>query len=616
MLTKKSIIFGLERILKMEPPALSIQLKTLPASPGVYQYFDAKGTIIYVGKAKNLKKRVNSYFTKNHDNHRTRILVRNIVRIEHIVVSSEMDALLLENNLIKKYQPRYNVLLKDDKSYPWICIKKERFPRLFATRKIIKDGSEYYGPYTSMKTVRTLLDLIKGLYPLRTCKYDLAAEKIAAEKYKVCLEYHLGNCLAPCVDKIPQEDYDNNIKAIRSIIKGNFKDSLQNFKEQMQAHAENMNFEEAQKIKEKLEILQNYQAKSTIVNPKISNVDVFSIITDEAYGYVNFLQLSYGSIIRSHTIEIKKKLDETPSELLSLTIIEIRQRFHSQSPEIYLPFSVDLGNKIKVTVPQLGDKKQLVELSERNAKYFRMERFKQMQIVDPDRHTNRLMIQMKSDLRLSEEPRHIECFDNSNLQGSNPVAACVVFRNGKPFKKDYRHYNIKTVEGPDDFASMEEVVYRRYKRLQEEGQSLPQLIIIDGGKGQLSSALKSLDLLGLRGKIAIVGIAKRLEEIYFPEDPIPLYLDKKSESLKVIQFLRNEAHRFGITLHRNKRSKGAIQSELDRIPGVGPKTKEILLKKFKSVKRVKEAPLSNLIATLGPQKGEQLFNYLHPKEER
>lgn len=600
----------------MEPPALSIQLKTLPASPGVYQYFDAKGTIIYVGKAKNLKKRVNSYFTKNHDNHRTRILVRNIVRIEHIVVSSEMDALLLENNLIKKYQPRYNVLLKDDKSYPWICIKKERFPRLFATRKIIKDGSEYYGPYTSMKTVRTLLDLIKGLYPLRTCKYDLAAEKIAAEKYKVCLEYHLGNCLAPCVDKIPQEDYDNNIKAIRSIIKGNFKDSLQNFKEQMQAHAENMNFEEAQKIKEKLEILQNYQAKSTIVNPKISNVDVFSIITDEAYGYVNFLQLSYGSIIRSHTIEIKKKLDETPSELLSLTIIEIRQRFHSQSPEIYLPFSVDLGNKIKVTVPQLGDKKQLVELSERNAKYFRMERFKQMQIVDPDRHTNRLMIQMKSDLRLSEEPRHIECFDNSNLQGSNPVAACVVFRNGKPFKKDYRHYNIKTVEGPDDFASMEEVVYRRYKRLQEEGQSLPQLIIIDGGKGQLSSALKSLDLLGLRGKIAIVGIAKRLEEIYFPEDPIPLYLDKKSESLKVIQFLRNEAHRFGITLHRNKRSKGAIQSELDRIPGVGPKTKEILLKKFKSVKRVKEAPLSNLIATLGPQKGEQLFNYLHPKEER
>ncbi len=595
----------------MEHADLSVQLKTLPDSPGVYQYYDTKGNIIYVGKAKNLKKRVNSYFTKTHDNHRTRLLVRNIVNIEHIVVESEMDALLLENNLIKKHKPRYNVLLKDDKTYPWICIKKERFPRIFATRKIIKDGSEYFGPYTSMKTVRTLLDLIKGLYPLRTCNYDLSAEKIAADKYKVCLEYHLGNCLAPCVDKISAEDYDENIKAIRAIIKGNFKDSLQQFKLQMQKHAENMAFEEAQKIKEKLDILQNYQAKSTIVNPKISNVDVFSIITDEAYGYVNFLQLSYGSIIRSHTIEIKKKLDETPEALLQLAIVEIRQRFHSQSPEVYLPFAVDLGDKIKVTIPQLGDKKHLVDLSERNAKYFRMERFKQMQIVDPDRHTNRLMTQMKADLRLHEEPRHIECFDNSNLQGSNPVAACVVFRDGKPYKKDYRHYNIKTVVGPDDFASMEEVVYRRYKRLQEEGESLPQLIIIDGGKGQLSSALKSLDRLGLRGKIAIVGIAKRLEEIYFPQDPIPLYLDKKSESLKVIQYLRNEAHRFGITFHRNKRSKGAIRSGLDAIPGVGPKTKENLLKKFKSFKRIKAAPIEDLIALLGEKKGKQLHEHLH-----
>ena len=595
----------------MEHADLSVQLKTLPDSPGVYQYYDTKGNIIYVGKAKNLKKRVNSYFTKNHDNHRTRLLVRNIVNIEHIVVESEMDALLLENNLIKKHKPRYNVLLKDDKTYPWICIKKERFPRIFATRKIIKDGSEYFGPYTSMKTVRTLLDLIKGLYPLRTCNYDLSDEKIAADKYKVCLEYHLGNCLAPCVDKISAEDYDENIKAIRAIIKGNFKDSLQQFKHQMQKHAENMAFEEAQKIKEKLDVLQNYQAKSTIVNPKISNVDVFSIITDEAYGYVNFLQLSYGSIIRSHTIEIKKKLDETPEQLLQLAIVEIRQRFHSQSAEVYLPFAVDLGNKIKVTIPQLGDKKHLVDLSERNAKYFRMERFKQMQIVDPDRHTNRLMSQMKADLRLHEEPRHIECFDNSNLQGSNPVAACVVFRDGKPYKKDYRHYNIKTVVGPDDFASMEEVVYRRYKRLQEEGESLPQLIIIDGGKGQLSSALKSLDRLGLRGKIAIVGIAKRLEEIYFPQDPIPLYLDKKSESLKVIQYLRNEAHRFGITFHRNKRSKGAIRSGLDAIPGVGPKTKENLLKKFKSFKRIKAAPMEDLIALLGEKKGKQLHEHLH-----
>ena len=597
----------------MEHTDLTVQLKTLPSSPGVYQYFDSKGTIIYVGKAKNLKKRVNSYFTKNHDNHKTRILVKNIVTIEHIVVESEMDALLLENNLIKKHKPRYNVLLKDDKTYPWICIKKERFPRIFATRKIIKDGSEYFGPYTSMKTVRTLLDLIKGLYPLRSCNYDLSEEKIEAQKYKLCLEYHLGNCLAPCEDKIDASQYDDNITAIRAIIKGNFKDSLLQFKQQMQAHAANMEFEEAQKIKEKLDVLQNYQAKSTIVNPKISNVDVFSIITDEAYGYVNFLQLSYGSIIRSHTIEIKKKLAETKEELLSLAIIEIRQRFHSQSPEVYLPFSLDLGDKIKVSVPQLGDKKHLVELSERNAKYFRMERFKQMQIVDPDRHTNRLMSQMKADLRLSEEPRHIECFDNSNLQGSNPVAACVVFRNGKPYKKDYRHYKIKTVEGPDDFASMEEVVYRRYKRLVEEGQSLPQLIIIDGGKGQLSSALKSLDLLGLRGKIAIVGIAKRLEEIYFPEDPIPLYLDKKSESLKVIQFLRNEAHRFGITFHRNKRSKGAIKSGLDAIPGVGPKTKETLLKKFKSFKRIKAATENDLIFVLGENKGKQLYQHLHTK---
>ena len=595
----------------MEHTDLTVQLKTLPSSPGVYQYFDSKGTIIYVGKAKNLKKRVNSYFTKNHDNHKTRILVKNIVTIEHIVVESEMDALLLENNLIKKHKPRYNVLLKDDKTYPWICIKKERFPRIFATRKIIKDGSEYFGPYTSMKTVRTLLDLIKGLYPLRSCNYDLSEEKIEAQKYKLCLEYHLGNCLAPCEDKIDASQYDENITAIRAIIKGNFKDSLLQFKQQMQAHAANMEFEEAQKIKEKLDVLQNYQAKSTIVNPKISNVDVFSIITDEAYGYVNFLQLSYGSIIRSHTIEIKKKLAETKEELLSLAIIEIRQRFHSQSPEVYLPFPLELG--IKISVPQLGDKKHLVDLSERNAKYFRMERFKKMQIIDPDRHTNRLMTQMKADLRLSEEPRHIECFDNSNLQGSNPVAACVVFRNGKPYKKDYRHYNIKTVEGPDDFASMEEVVYRRYKRLVEEGQSLPQLIIIDGGKGQLSSALKSLDLLGLRGKIAIVGIAKRLEEIYFPEDPIPLYLDKKSESLKVIQFLRNEAHRFGITFHRNKRSKGAIKSGLDAIPGVGPKTKETLLKKFKSFKRIKAATENDLIFVLGENKGKQLYQHLHTK---
>jgi excinuclease ABC subunit C len=594
----------------MKNSALSIQIQTLPKEPGVYQYFDKNDLIIYIGKAINLKRRVSSYFNKTHDSNKTKLLVKNIVRMEHIVVESEMDALLLENNLIKKHKPRYNILLKDDKTYPWICIKKERFPRIFSTRRVIKDGSDYYGPYTNKKMVYILLDLIRGLYPIRNCTFDLSEQKVAAKKYKVCLEYHMGNCLAPCENKMTEQQYNQNIKAIRSILKGNFKESLQGFKTQMEEHALNMEYEEAQKIKEKLEILENYQSKSTIVNPKINNVDVFSIVTDDQYGYVNFLQLSFGSIIRSNTLEIKKKLEETPEEILSLAVIEIRQRFNSQSPEIYLPFPLNFGKSIRVTVPQLGDKKKILELSERNAKYFRMERFKQIKIVDPDRHTNRLMSQMKHDLRLSSEPRHIECFDNSNLQGSNPVAACVVFKNGKPTKKEYRHYNIKTVEGPDDFASMEEVVFRRYKRLLDEKQSLPQLIIVDGGKGQLSSALKSIDRLGLRGKIAIVGIAKRLEEIYFPEDPIPLYLDKKSESLKVIQFLRNEAHRFGITLHRNKRSKKAIQSGLDVFPGIGPKTKETLLKKFKSFKRIKEANKDDLIQIIGNSKGTLLFNQL------
>ncbi|AXP80374.1 UvrABC system protein C [Mariniflexile rhizosphaerae] len=597
----------------MDKPTLEIQLQTLPNQPGVYQYYDAEGTIIYVGKAKNLKKRVGSYFTKTHDNGKTRVLVKKIATIKHIVVDTETDALLLENNLIKKYQPKYNVMLKDDKSYPWICIKNERFPRVFSTRRIFKDGSDYFGPYTSMKTVHTLLDLIKGLYPLRNCNYDLSESKIEAGKYKVCLEYHLGNCKGPCEGFETEEAYSKNIKDIKEILKGNFKDSLSQFKTQMKRLAEDMRFEEAQKIKEKIEILENYQAKSTIVNPKISNVDVFSIMSDESYGYVNFLQLSYGSIIRSHTLEIKKKLDETDVELLELAITEIRQRFHSTSKEIYVPFKVELGEGIKVTVPQLGDKKHILDLSLRNAKYYRMERFKQDKIVDPDRHTNRIMAQMKADLRLHEEPRHIECFDNSNIQGTNPVAACVVFRNGKPSKKDYRHFNIKTVVGPDDFASMEEVVYRRYKRMLDEEQSLPQLIIIDGGKGQLSSALKSLDALELRGKIAIIGIAKRLEELFYPNDPIPLYLDKKSETLKVIQQLRNEAHRFGIEHHRNKRSKSALNTELETIPGIGEKTIVDLLKHFKSAKRVANAKLDELEPVVGVSRAEKIYNYYHTK---
>tara|TARA_B110001454_G_scaffold104151_1_gene98106 strand:- start:516 stop:2312 length:1797 start_codon:yes stop_codon:yes gene_type:complete len=597
------------------PISLELQIKTLPNEPGVYQYFDKEDVIIYVGKAKNLKKRVASYFNKNHENGKTRVLVKKIVRIKHIVVNTETDALLLENNLIKKYKPRYNVLLKDDKSYPWICIKKERFPRVFMTRRVIKDGSEYFGPYTSVKTVRVLLDLIKELYTLRTCKYDLSHQNVNEGKYKVCLEYHLKNCKGACEGLETETHYNNAIVEIRNIIKGNFKESLEKFKEMMLVCAEKMEFEEAQEIKEKLSLLGNYQSKSTIINPSINNVDVFSIISDETHGYANFLKISNGSIIQSHTTEIKKKLDETDKELLELFIVEIRQRFDSQSPEIYAPFKVNLGENVKVTIPKLGDKKRIVELSERNAKYYRMEQFKQVQIVDPDRHVKRIMAQMKKDLRLHAEPRHIECFDNSNIQGTHPVAACVVFKDGKPSKKDYRHYNIKTVEGPDDFASMEEVVYRRYKRLLEEEQPLPQLIIVDGGKGQLSSALKSLDILGLRGKIAIIGIAKRLEEIYYPDDPIPLYLDKKSETLKITQYLRNEAHRFGITFHRNKRSKTAIQSELEQIPDVGTQTITTLLRKFKSAKRVKEASFSDLKEVIGNARATNVYEYFHPQKK-
>ncbi|WP_340066263.1 excinuclease ABC subunit UvrC [Ascidiimonas aurantiaca] len=592
---------------------VQIQIQTLPDSPGVYEFYDKNDKIIYVGKAKSLKKRVASYFQKNHNTGKTRVLVSKITTVKHIVVQTETDALLLENNLIKKYRPRYNVLLKDDKSYPWICIKKERFPRVFPTRKLIKDGSEYYGPYTSMKTVRTLLDLIRGLYPLRTCNYDLSQEKIEAGRYKVCLEYHLGNCKGPCEGLQTADAYEAQVSEIRKIIKGDFKGSLASFRDQMKELAANMAYEEAQKVKEKIEILENYQVKSTIVNPGINNVDVFSIVSDETYAYVNFLQLSYGAIIRSHTVELKKKLDETDKELLELAITELRQRFHSQSDEIFLPFEVHVAGNAKITIPKLGDKKRIVELSERNARHFRQERFKQAKVIDPDRHVKRIMTQMKKDLRLSSEPYHIECFDNSNIQGSNPVAACVVFRDGKPSKKEYRHFNIKTVTGPDDFASMEEVVYRRYKRMVEEDEPLPQLIVIDGGKGQLSSALKSLEKLDLRGRIAIIGIAKKLEEIYYPGDSLPLYLDKKSETLKVIQYLRNEAHRFGITFHRNKRSKAALDSELEEIEGIGQKTANKLLRQFGSVKRIKEASIDKLSIVIGPSKAHKIYESLHEK---
>lgn len=593
----------------MESPSLALQIQTLPDSPGVYQYYDKDEKLLYVGKAKNLKRRVSSYFNKLHDNAKTNVMVRKIATIKHIVVLSESDALLLENNMIKKLQPRFNVMLKDDKTYPWICIKKEPFPRIFSTRKMIKDGSEYFGPYTSFRTIHTILDMIKELYPLRTCNYDLCAANINAGKFKVCLEYHIGNCKGPCEGHETLGNYQHHVNQIREILKGNFKESLREFKRQMQFFASEMRFEEAQRMKNKIEVLENYQSRSMVANPKITNVDVFSIVSDESAAYINYLQISHGSVIRSHTLELKKKLDEPDEELLELGIIEIMERFELKLKEVIVPFEVDLGEKVNITVPQLGDKKQILELSIRNAKYHRIEQMKQIQIVDPDRHTNRIMAQMKKDLRLPEEPRHIECFDNSNIQGTNPVSACVVFKDGKPSKKDYRHFNIKTVDGPNDFASMEEAVHRRYRRLLEENEPLPQLIIIDGGKGQLSSALKSLEILGLRGKIAIIGIAKRLEELFYPDDPVPLYLDKKSETLKIIQQLRNEAHRFGIAHHRDKRSKGALQTSMETIPGIGEKTMQALIKHFKSVKRLKLAAETEIAAVIGTSKAKKITDF-------
>lgn len=602
-------------VLAMTNPNLQTAIKSLPHQPGVYQYFDKEDKILYVGKAKDIKKRVSSYFNKTQENGKTRVLVKKIASIKHIVVATETDALLLENSLIKKLQPRYNIMLKDDKTYPWICIKKEPFPRVFLTRNILKDGSEYFGPYTSVRTARALLALIKEVYPLRTCKHNLSKENIEKKKYKICLDYHIGTCLGACEGLQTLEDYENDIDAIRNIIKGDFKEALQKFNSLMQNFAAKMEFEEAQKIKEKIALLANYQAKSTVVHPTISHVDVFTVLSDESYAYVNFFKIMNGAIIQSHTSEIKKKLKETDKEILEMAIVEIRQRYHSQSKEIYVPFAVEVGEELKVSIPKIGDKKHIVDLSLRNAKYFRQERFKQEKILDPERHTKRIMAQMQKDLRLSSPPTHIECFDNSNIQGTHPVAACVVFKNGKPSKRDYRKFNIKTVLGPDDFASMEEVVYRRYKRLLDEGEDLPQLIVIDGGKGQLSSALKSLDALGLRRKIAIIGIAKRLEEIYYPEDPIPLYLDKSSETLKIIQQLRNEAHRFGITFHRQKRSKTAIQTELEQIAGIGEQTVVALLKKFKSAKRVKETPLEELVEVIGKAKAQIIDDYYKKKNK-
>lgn len=586
-------------------------LSVLPDSPGVYQFFNSSGEIIYVGKAKNLKKRVSSYFTKDHyENNKLKVLIGKIDRIEYIVVQTESDAFLLENNLIKKYHPRYNVMLKDDKTYPWICVKNEQFPRVFYTRNVINDGSSYFGPYTSVHMVKLMLDLIRRLYPLRNCNLNLSKENIEKKKYKTCLEYHIGNCLAPCIGLQTEENYNDSIDHIKKILKGNIQEVILYLNKLMKEYSVDFKFEEAQLVKEKLEILEKYKSKSTIVSSGLNNVDVFNILDDNNFAYVNFLKVVEGRIVQAHTVELKKKLDEGLGDLLLMAVVEIRERLSSTAKEIISPISFEL-DKVVVTVPVRGEKKSLLELSERNLKYYRLEKQKKAEKKKEKHSGKRILEVLKKDLNLSFLPEHIECFDNSNIQGTNPVAACVVFKNAKPSTKEYRHYNIKTVEGPDDYASMEEVVYRRYKRLMDENKSLPQLIVIDGGKGQLNAALKSLEKLDINNNVSIIGIAKRLEEIFYPNDPIPLYLDKNSESLKLIQHIRNEAHRFGIKFHRNKRSGNFIKSELDNIPGIGPKTIDALLTKFKTIKKIRSLSLDEISSEIGNTKAKLLFVYFN-----
>ena len=590
------------------PKNIQALLKILPEKAGVYRYYDKSATLLYIGKAKNLKKRISSYFHKKQEHGKTKVLVSKIHDIQYVVVPTEIDALLLENNLIKKHQPKYNVALKDGKTYPWICVKNEPFPRVFQTRNVIKDGSAYFGPYTSVRLVKTLLDFFHQLYPLRNCSLNLTDKNIKAKKFKVCLEYHMGNCLGPCEGKQTIDEYQLGVEHIKQIIKGDIKSVTQHLKTAMLHFSKKMEFEKAQSVKEKINLLNNYQAKSTIVNPKINDVDVFTILSDRDTAFVNYLKINSGAIIQAHTLELNKKLNETEIELLQLAIIELRQRFKSTSKDIYCSHSLDnVWEDLSITIPKIGDKKKLIDLSLRNAKYMQLDKQKR-KINTLERQDNkRILEQLQKDLSLIERPRHIECFDNSNIQGSNPVAACVVFKNARPSKKEYRHFNIKTVIGPDDFASIEEVVYRRYKRLLEEERPLPELIVIDGGKGQLSSAVKSLDKLKLRGKIAIIGIAKRLEEIYFPGDGVPLYLDKRSESLKLIQQLRDEAHRFGISHHRKQRGKDSLGTSLDKIEGIGPKTVELLITHFGSVKKVMEAKKEELEKLIGKGRAEKVL---------
>ncbi|MGV8828447.1 MAG: excinuclease ABC subunit UvrC [Breznakibacter sp.] len=596
---------------------LKTKVASLPENPGVYQYYDREGKIIYIGKAKNLRKRVSSYFLKNHDYGKTKVLVSKITDIAHIVVDSEEDALLLENNLIKKYQPRYNILLKDDKTYPFIVVTNEAFPRVFQTRNVVKDGSLYFGPYTSTGLVRALLDLFRHLFPLRSCKLNLSEEAVLKNKYKVCLEYHLGNCKGPCVGEYDENSYNQHIEDVRNILKGNIGGVIRYLKVRMHDFANELEFEKAEEIKQKILKLEGFQAKSTIVNPSLNNVDVFSFLDSDDRAFVNFIKVISGCVVQSHTMEYKKRLDESPEAILSYAISEVKSRTQILAREIIVPFMPDVNfSLVKFTIPKLGDRKKLLELSECNLKFYTLEQQKQESIRNKVPRDERVLVTLQNDLRLSELPRHIECFDNSNIQGHYPVAACVVFINGKPAKREYRHFNIKTVEGPDDFASMEEIVYRRYKRLKEENLPLPQLIVVDGGKGQLGVAVKVLEELGLFGKIAIIGIAKRLEEIFYPYDSVPLYLDKKSESLKVIQHLRNEAHRFGITFHRNKRSKGFIYSELESIQGIGSKTIEMLLTQFKSVNEVSKQDLESLSQVIGKSKAKIVYEYFHPTLEK
>lgn len=592
------------------PEFLLDSVRSLPEKPGIYQFINDEDQIIYIGKAKNLKKRVSSYFQKAPDNAKLAVLIRKIKGINHLVVDTESDALLLENNLIKRHLPRYNVLLKDDKTFPWICISNEPFPRVFTTRKVVRDGSKYFGPYTSGKIWKNLIDLIRSTYKIRTCNLNLTDENIKSGKFKVCLEYHIGNCLGPCIGLQDEPDYLNQVDQIGKILKGNTQGVIRMLTENMKHLAENYEFERAAQLKEKIGLLEQFQSKSTVANTKIKHVDVFSIVADERAGYVNFMKVMDGALVQTHSMELKKRLDETEEELLLLAIIEMRERIQSDAPEILVPFNLEYPlENLTITVPQKGDKRALLDLSTRNARYFKMDRQKQQVKHINSSGVTRKLETLQRDLRLTNLPVHIECFDNSNIQGTNPVAACIVFRNALPSKNDYRHFNIKTVTGPDDFASMEEVVYRRYKRMLDEGQDLPQLIIVDGGKGQLRSAMNSIEKLGLRHKIALVGIAKRLEEIYFPGDSVPLYLDKKSESLRLIQQMRNEAHRFGIVHHRRRREKSMAVSALDQIAGIGEQTRTKLLSYFDSIAEIEAAGFDKVSDVVGPAKAKIINDY-------